>query len=104
MITIILKKRFYKSKFVKCHRNHFFMIKDSKPNTPGSQFPIPGYRIVRKDRNKNRGVILFYINEDIPFKIIKSKQLPGNLEILTLQIILDKMKILLMGIIQASIP
>ena len=33
-----------------------------------------------------------YINEDIPFKAIRSKQLPGNLEILTLGIILDKMK------------
>ena len=33
------------------------------------------------------GAILFYSNEDIPFKVVKSKQLPGNLEILTLQII-----------------
>ena len=37
-----------------------------------------------------------YINEDIPFKAIRSKQLPGNLEILTLGIILDKMKIFFM--------
>ena len=38
------------------------------------------------------------MNEDIPFKVIKSKQLPGNLKILKLEIILDKMKILLMGL------
>ena len=42
--------------------------------------------------------ILFYINEDIPFKVIESKQLPGNLEILTLEIILDKVTIILMGL------
>ena len=32
------------------------------------------------------------------FKVIKSKQLPRNLEILTLEIILNKIKILLMGL------
>ena len=47
---------------------------------------------------ENGGGILFYINEDIPFKIIESKQLPGNLETLTLEMILDKMKVLLMGL------
>ena len=47
------------------------------------------YPIFRKDRNKNGGGILFYINEDIPFKAIESNTLPGNLEILTLEIILD---------------
>ena len=65
---------------------------------PDSQFSIPGYRIVRKDLNKNGRGILFYINKDIPFEVIESKQLPRNLEILTLEIILDKMKILLMGL------
>ena len=33
--------------------------------------------------------VFFYINEDIAFKVIKNKQLPGNLEILTLELILD---------------
>ena len=32
---------------------------------PDNQFSIPGYRIIRKDRNKNGGGVLFYINEDI---------------------------------------
>ena len=65
-------------------------------NFSDSQFLIPGYHIVRKDRNKNGGGILFYINEAIHFKVIESKQLPGNLE--TLEIILDKMKIVLIGL------
>ena len=29
-------------------------------NVPDSQFSLPGYRIVTKDRNKNGGGILFY--------------------------------------------
>ena len=63
-----------------------------------SQFLIPGYRIATKDRNKNGGRILFYINQNKPFKVIKRKQLPRNLEILTLEIILNKMEILSMGL------
>ena len=98
MMPFLLRERFYKSKWVECHCNHCFMINNSKPNTPDSQFSIPGYRLVTKDRNKNGGIILFYTNKDIPVKIIKSKQLPGNLEILTLEIILDRMKILVMGL------
>ena len=65
---------------------------------PDSQFSIPGYRIVRKDRNQNGGRILFYINEDITFKSHRKQKLSGNLDILTLEIILDKMKNLLMGL------
>ena len=65
---------------------------------PDSQFWIPGYRIVRKDRNKDGAGIFSYINEDIPFKFIRSKQQPGNLEVLTLEIILNKMKIFFMGL------
>ena len=77
-----------------------FLETESKLDSsfPDSQFSIPGYRIVRKDRNKNGGEILFNINKDIPFKVIESKQLPENLEILTFEIILDKTKILLMGL------
>ena len=68
-----------------------FFVNESKLD---STFPD----IVRKDRNKNEAGILFYINKDIPFKVIESKQLSGNLEILTLETILDKMKIRLMGL------
>ena len=32
-MALIPGERFYKSNWVECHRNHCFMIKDSKPNT-----------------------------------------------------------------------
>ena len=38
------------------------------------------------------------VNEGIPFNAIKSKELPRNVEILTLEIILDKINILLLGL------
>ena len=58
-----------------------------------SQFPIPGYRIVKKVRNKNGGeyssaLIKTYL------EVLESKQLAENLEILMLEIILDMMNIL----------
>ena len=72
-----------------------FLVSESKLDSfSDSQFSIPGYRIVRKNGSKNGGGILFYIHEDKPIKFIENKQLPGNLEILMLEIILDKMKIL----------
>ena len=43
---------------------------------PDSQFSIPGYRIFRKNWNKNGGGIWFYINEGIPFKVIEINTLP----------------------------
>ena len=77
-----------------------FLVSESKLDSsfPDSQLSITDCHIGRKDRNKNGGEILYYFNEDIPFKVIKRKQLPGNLEIITLEIILDKMNILLMGL------
>ena len=50
-----------------------FLLSESKlePSFPDDQFSIPGYRIVRKDRDRNSGDLFLYISEDIPFKISK---------------------------------
>ena len=73
-----------------------FLMSESKLDSTfsDSQFSIPNYCIVWKNWNKNGGGILFYIKEEV----IEHKQLFGDLEILTLKIILDEMKILLMGL------
>ena len=42
-------------------------IDDSFPNSP---FFAEGYRIFRKDRNKNGGDLTLYINEGIPSKLM----------------------------------
>lgn len=44
----------------------------------------------------------FYINEYMPFKMIKSNKLSGNLEILMVEIILVKMKIFLLNSYEPS--
>ena len=54
-----------------------FPLSESKldSNFPDDQFSIPGYQIVRKDRDRNGGGLLLYINEDIPFKVIRAFRL-----------------------------
>ena len=61
-----------------------FLLSESKLDSsfPDDQFSVPGYRIVRKDCDKNGGVLLLYINENIPFKVIQNSSLPPTLEAL----------------------
>ena len=77
-----------------------FLLSESKLDSsfPDDQFSIPGYRIVRKDRDRNGGGLLLYINEDIPFKIIQNSSLPPTLEVLPIEINLGRFKFLLIGL------
>ena len=52
-----------------------FVVSETKTNGsfPGGQFFIGGYHTpFRFDRNGNGGVILLYVTEDIPAKVIHS--------------------------------
>ena len=53
-------------------------IDDSFPN---SQFFAEGYRMFRKDRNKNGGGLILYINEGIPGKLINSYDFKEDLKL-----------------------
>ena len=55
-----------------------FLLSESKLDSsfPDDQLSIPGYRIVKKDRDSNGGGLLLYINEDVLFKIIQNSSLP----------------------------
>ena len=77
-----------------------FLLSESKLDSsfPDDQFSIPGYRIVRKDRDRNGGGLLLYINEDIPFKIIQNSSLLPTLEVLPIGIKLGRFTFLLTGL------
>ena len=49
MMALIPTERFYKSNWVEYHRDHCFMIKDSKPNT----LLLRGFIIVGLSRYRN---------------------------------------------------
>ena len=53
-------------------------IDDSFPN---SQFFAEDYRMFRKDRNKNGGGLILYINEGIPGKLINSYDFKEDLKL-----------------------
>ena len=57
-------------------------IDDSFPN---SQFFAEGYRMFQKDRNKNGGGLLLYVNEDIPGKLINSYNFKEGSEIIVFE-------------------
>ena len=79
-------------------RNNFdiFVITERKLDTSfqDSQFHIPGYRLFRKDRNKNGGGLLCYINRDLPVKIVTNYKFLTNLEVLSIKKTVGKRKIL----------
>ena len=83
-------------------RNNFdiFVITESKLDSSfaDSQFHVPGYRLFRKDRNKNGGGLMCYINQDLPVKIVTSYKFPRNLKVLPIEITIGKRKILLLGL------
>ena len=57
---------------------NIFLLSKGTFDSSFSDFSICGYRTIRKDRNKNCGWVLFYINEDIPSKMIESNALQRN--------------------------
>ena len=83
-------------------RNNFdiFIIMESKLDSsfPDSQFHIPGYTLFRKNRNKNGGGLMCYINQDLPVEIATTYKFPTNLKVLSIEKTIGKRKILLVGI------
>ena len=76
-----------------------FLVRESKFwfKFPEAQFKTPGYRIFRQDRDKYGGGLMFYINQNIPCKKIKTLLFTSSIEILTLEINLGKEKLLIFG-------
>ena len=51
---------------------------------PNQQFKINGYKTVRRDRNSFGGGLIFYINEQVPSKVLTLESIPGDIEIILL--------------------
>ena len=65
---------------------------------PASQFRIEGYSPpYRLDRNVNGGGILVLVREDIPNRILSDHMVPGDIEVLPIEINLRKTKFLLLA-------
>ena len=49
-------------------------------NFPNQQVNISNYKTFRRDRNKHDGGLLFYVNENIPCKLINDEIIPSAVE------------------------
>ena len=97
-INYLRNKREFLEPFI---RNHFdiFLVSETKLDSsfPESELRISGYRLFRKDRNQCGGGLIFYVNEDIPYKTINTFNFPNSLEVLPLEINLRNKKILVIS-------
>ena len=97
---------------INCIRNTFSSFKDlvlketdicllSETKTddsfPNSQFCAEGYRMFRKDRNKNGDGLILYINEGIPGKLINSYDFKEGSEIVVFEFSISSKKWLPLG-------
>ena len=55
---------------------------------PNEQFNITNYKALRQDRNKNGGGLSFYINENIPCKVINDEEITNDIEMILFEFLL----------------
>ena len=68
---------------------------------PNQQFTISDYKMFRRDRNKHGVVMMFYINENIPFKAVNVEGLPENCEVTLIELSIKSRKWLCIGLYKA---
>ena len=65
---------------------------------PPNQFAIEGFsKAIRLDRNRFGGGVLFFIRDNLPFKELKSHNLPIGVEGIFIELMMGKNKWLIMG-------
>ena len=57
---------------------------------PDTQFQKANYNMFRKSQYKNGDGMLFYVNQDLNFKIVDTYNFPTGIEILLLELALKK--------------
>ena len=66
---------FYVNDFIFCFSIRIWTVDYSFPNQP---FSIDGYKTYRRDRSHFDGVLLFYVNENIPCRLVIGLYKPPN--------------------------
>lgn len=76
---------------------HICAVSESflKPNSPGSSFRVPGFKVVRNDRCQGRGGgVLLYLPEYLKHEIVAQSEHGSNIEYLFVKICFSNIKIL----------
>ena len=66
---------------------HIFAINESKIDSlvNDSEISIPGYKLVRRDRNRNGGGVVIYAQEHLSI-LVRNDLVPNNLEMICIEI------------------
>ena len=62
------------------------------------QFKLNGYKMFRKDRHRFGGGLIFFVNEQIPIKILSLEAIPMDIELLLLEFTVKNQRCLCVGI------
>ena len=83
---------------------NIFLISESKLDDtfPNNQFKIDHYKMFRLDRNRYRGGLVLYVNEQVSCKKLASYENPRTSEIMVLEFPRSKRKWLILGIYKTS--
>ena len=65
---------------------------------PNQQFSISNYKTSRRDINKHVGGLLFYINENIPCKLINDEIIPSDIQIILFEFLVKTLIWLRIGL------
>ena len=76
------------------NKTDIYLISETKLNQsfPNQQFQIYGYKTFRMDRDKYGGGILFYVNENIPSKVLRLNSTPNDNEVIALEFSIKNLK------------
>jgi exonuclease III len=66
---------------------HIFAIHESKIDSlvNDSEISIPGYKLVRSDRNRNGGGVVIYVQQHLSI-LVRNDLVPNNLEMICIEI------------------
>ena len=66
---------------------HIFAINESKIDSlvNDSEISIPGYKLVRRDRNRNGGGVVIYVQEYLSI-LVRNDLVPNKLEMICIEI------------------
>ena len=65
---------------------------------PNQQFKINGYKMFRKDRDRFGGGLIFYVNKQIPSKVLSLEPIPMDIELILLEFTVKNQRWLCVGI------
>ena len=76
------------------NKTDIYLISETKLNQsfPNQQFQIYGYKTFQMDRDKYGGGILFYVNENIPSKVLHLNSTPNDNEVIALEFSIKSLK------------